>query len=769
MANSPSPAPRTPTRTPTKLADRRYALRAQLRPANDSTLDGGFRIYVTPGEMKDESLTPGDLVLLRSEITHAGGVGIAWRSTDPNAGGPKSTTVLKVHSVLRECAALDLKDRYVLTKWKGRLRRARRVVLVDITPDAAPIADEDERGMLEHWAGVTLLQLEALGPGGTLDVTPRAGPDKRKKRRFVIAHIDVADVDDDPFFVPSYYHHLSKVEIRAAATDTGTAAPGNDARVPVSLDFAGLKGLDDQLATLREHIARVNMALDSRATDRRLGRPSAILLHGASGTGKSAVLAKLKAGPWAHIVTIDRKILSPYAGKAETAISKLFTEAAACTPSLVVIDRLEGLAGSKAESTAVAEELAAQIQRVEGTAVQVVAAAKRPIDVDADLLSVFPMVIELPIPNSRSRMAMLREFTDSAPEEVLLDVAERTHAFVASDLFRLCDKAYTHAQKRVREGGIAETMAGLTLNDTIQLTGPDFDHALLHVHPSVMNEAYIEIPKVYWRDIAGSTDVKTKLWETVELPLKHPRITSHLNLHPSAGILLYGPPGCSKTLTAKALATESGLNFLSIKGPELITKYVGESEYRIRELFRRARSAAPSVIFFDEIDALAPARGDGHTGLNTVATLLTELDGIDAVPGVLVLAATNRPGAIDPALLRPGRLGTALFVGPPGPAARRQILEMHTKARHPGPDVDLDVLAERTEGYSGADVAAVCQAAAVKCAHDMVRDEGVEMLGMRHFEEALGEFRPSLAREEVERLRRWSVAGGFKDVEDEEG
>jgi len=236
-------------------------------------------------------------------------------------------------------------------------------------------------------------------------------------------------------------------------------------------------------------------------------------------------------------------------------------------------------------------------------------------------------------------------------------------------------------------------------------------------------------------------------------------------------VLLYGPPGCSKTLTAKAVATESGRNFIAVKGPELISKYVGETELRIRAVFRKARDAAPSVLFFDEVDSVAPARdgagggsGAAHDGLHTVNALLNEMDGIEASAGVLVLAATNRPEAIDAALLRPQRLGTLVYMGPPNAAARRQILAMKTRARRPARDLDIDALARRTERYSGADVVELCRLAAYEAAKEFaaMKDGDKGRLEMRHFDVAFREMRPSLSLDVVKRLEEWQVNGVAK-------
>jgi AAA family ATPase len=241
----------------------------------------------------------------------------------------------------------------------------------------------------------------------------------------------------------------------------------------------------------------------------------------------------------------------------------------------------------------------------------------------------------------------------------------------------------------------------------------EYERALLEVRPTAMKEVFLEKPNVRWSDIGGSGNVKETLDEVVEWPFKHPALMKELNVEPQKGILFYGPPGCSKTLTAKAIATSSGLNFIAVKGAELTSMYVGESERAVREVFRKARAAAPSIIFFDEIDSIASERDSAGTkGLNVLTTLLNEMDGIETLKGVLVLAATNKPEMLDPALLRPGRFDSLIYVAPPNEAARKEIFRIRTRAVPIAEDVDIDILADQTEGFSGAEVVNICSEAA---------------------------------------------------------
>ena len=343
--------------------------------------------------------------------------------------------------------------------------------------------------------------------------------------------------------------------------------------------------------------------------------------------------------------------------------------------------------------------------------------------------------VEIGIPGREEREEILRVLTGRMPlaEDVDLSrVAAMTHGFVGADLAALCREALAEA---VNRGG-----------GDIRVEMRDFEEALKRVEPSAVRGITAEAPRVGWSDVGGLKDVIRKLREAVELPLKDPEFFERMGISPPKGVLLYGPPGCGKTLLAKAVAGESGASFISVKGPELLSKWVGESERAVREVFRKARQVAPCVVFFDEIDALAPRRtSDGSSKVTerVVAQLLTEMDGIEELRGVVVMAATNRPDLLDPALLRPGRFDRLIYVPPPDEEARLEILKIHARGMPLAGDVDLAEVARRTEGFSGADLKAVCFEAGM-----MALREGSEEVGMRHFltaVEEVGRSRTSLA------------------------
>ncbi|MEM2724887.1 MAG: AAA family ATPase, partial [Candidatus Nezhaarchaeales archaeon] len=374
--------------------------------------------------------------------------------------------------------------------------------------------------------------------------------------------------------------------------------------------------------------------------------------------------------------------------------------------------------------------------------------------------------------DKQGRLEILQIHTRNMPlaEDVDLNkLAEMTHGFTGADLAALCKEAAMRALRRVLpEINLeAESIPAEVLNKLI-VTMQDFLNALKEIEPSALREVYVEIPNVRWSDIGGLEEAKQALKEAVEWPLKYPEIFEKANIKPPRGILLYGPPGTGKTLLAKAVATESEANFVSIKGPEIFSKWVGESERAIREIFRKARQAAPCIVFIDEIDAIAPRRGgdigDAHVTDRVVNQLLTELDGIEELRGVVVIAATNRPDIVDPALLRPGRFDRLIYVPPPDAKAREEIFKIHLRGKPLGADVNIQKLVSLTEGYTGADIAALCNTAAMIALRDFLSKypepeearKHVDELKITslHFEEALKKVKPMSKAEYELYMRR---------------
>nr|NAZ25711.1 AAA family ATPase [Thermofilum sp.] len=376
----------------------------------------------------------------------------------------------------------------------------------------------------------------------------------------------------------------------------------------------------------------------------------------------------------------------------------------------------------------------------------------------------FDREIAFPVPDKRARREILQVHTRNMPlaDDVNLDeLAEITHGYTGADLAALCREAAMHALRRfLPKIDIESEKIPTEILKELKVTREDFMQALKDVQPSALREVYIEVPEVHWTDIGGLDDVKQQLREAVEWPLKHPEYFKEMGIDPPKGILLYGPPGTGKTLLAKAVATESEANFIGVKGPEVLSKWVGESEKAVREIFRKARQAAPCIIFFDEIDSIVPRRGgrfDSGVTDRIVNQLLTEMDGLERLEGVVVIAATNRPDIIDPALLRPGRFDRLIYVPPPDEKARLEILKVHTRRMPLAEDVDLLEIAKKTEGYTGADLAAVCKEAALAALREAGKPTKVTK---KHFEQALQIVKPSVTKEDVEKYK--TIAEEFK-------
>ncbi|MEZ0319146.1 MAG: AAA family ATPase, partial [Pyrobaculum sp.] len=388
----------------------------------------------------------------------------------------------------------------------------------------------------------------------------------------------------------------------------------------------------------------------------------------------------------------------------------------------------------------------------------------------------FDREIHIPMPDKRARREILAVHTRNMPlctkadvesgvcnsgDEVDLDrIAEMTHGYTGADIAALAKEAAMSALRKAMNKGminIEQDVIPQEVLSKLKVGMSDFLDAMKYVHPTVLREVIIEVPEVHWDDIGGYETIKQELREIVEWPMKYKHYFDELGVEPPKGILLFGPPGVGKTLFAKAVATESGANFIAVRGPELLSKWVGESEKAVREVFKKARMAAPCVIFFDEIDSIAPARGSrlGDSGVTDriVNQLLAEMDGIGALKNVVVMAATNRPDILDPALLRPGRFDRVIYVPPPDLKARIEILKVHTKKIKLGDDVNLEELAKRTEGYTGADIAALVREAAMLALRETIKERATRAkpVSASHFEEALKRIPPSLSLEDMRR------------------
>ncbi|AFH42351.1 CDC48 family AAA ATPase [Fervidicoccus fontis] len=529
-------------------------------------------------------------------------------------------------------------------------------------------------------------------------------------------------------------------------------------------DIGGLKPIVERIREL------VELPLKYPEVFKRLGiePPKGVLLYGAPGTGKTLLAKAVANETQAYFVAINGpEIMSKFYGESEQRLREIFEEAKKHTPAIIFIDEIDAIAPKRDEvigevERRVVAQLLALMDGLETRGdVIVIAATNRPNAIDPALRRPgrFDREIEIPLPDRQGRLEILQIHTRNMPlaEDVDLEkIASITHGYTGADLAALSREAAMHALRRYlpKIDLNSERIPEEVLNSMV-VTMQDFMEAYKEIIPSGLREIYIEVPNVKWSDIGGLEEAKQQLREAVEWPLKYPESFKKIGIRPPRGVLLFGPPGTGKTMLAKAVATESEANFIAVRGPEVLSKWVGESEKAIREIFRRARQYSPVIIFFDEIDSLVPIRGmssDSYVTERVVSQLLTEMDGIESLENVIVIAATNRPDIIDPALLRPGRLEKLIYIPPPDKDDRLEILKIHTKKMPLASDVDLERIAEITEGYTGADIEALVREAGLRALRENLSATEIRM---RHFEDALQVIKPSITKQMIEYYIKW--------------
>ncbi|MCL2295575.1 MAG: CDC48 family AAA ATPase, partial [Methanomassiliicoccaceae archaeon] len=541
-----------------------------------------------------------------------------------------------------------------------------------------------------------------------------------------------------------------------------------DMEVP-QVSYDDLGGLSNEVAKIREMI---ELPLRHPELFKRLGveAPKGVLLHGPPGTGKT-MLAKAVAGETSsNFISLGGpEIMSKFYGESEGKLREIFKEAEENAPSIIFIDEIDSIAPKRDEVTGEAERriVAQLLSLMDGLnsrgKVVVIGATNRPNSIDEALRRPgrFDREIEIGIPDRNGRLEILQIHTRGMPLSGDVDLeklADRTHGYAGADISALCKEAAMAALRRILPQVDLETEEiPIDILEQISVTKDDFKEALKDLQPSSMREVLIEKPNVKWEDIGALESAKQELKEAVEWPLKFGKVFEHMNAKPPKGILLYGPPGTGKTMLAKAVATESEANFIAVKGPEFLNKWVGESEKAVRETFRKARQASPCVIFMDEIDSITPERGTGSDSNVTervISQMLTELDGLESLNDVVVIAATNRPDIMDPALLRPGRFDKSIFIAPPDRESRMQIFRIHTKEKPLADDVNVSELADKTEGCTGADISAICNEAVMAAVRRIVKpgkipeDDEIKncKVEMKDFVSAVDKFGPQASQ-----------------------
>lgn len=573
--------------------------------------------------------------------------------------------------------------------------------------------------------------------------------------------------------------------IIATSTDfaIGSVPKTGNKAIP-RVNYEDIGGLRHEIQKVREMI---ELPMRHPEIFDRIGieAPRGVLLFGPPGTGKT-LLAKAVANETnANFYSIGGpEIMSKFYGESEERLRETFKQAQENAPSIIFIDEIDSIAPKREEVSGdvekrVVSQLLTIMDGLESRGkVVVIGATNRPDALDPALRRPgrFDREIEIGIPDQKGRQEILEIHTRGMPltEEVKLSsIAKVTHGFVGADLEAVCREAAMKSLRNVLpEINLEESKIPVETLNKIKIKPQDFETALKEVHPSALREVYVQSPNVKWTEIGGLESIKEELREAIEWPLKHSDLFTEADIVPPKGLLLYGPPGTGKTLIAKAVATNSDANFISIKGPELLSKWVGESEKGIREVFRKARQASPCVVFFDELDSVAPRRsssgsGDSHVGDRLVSQLLTEMDGLQDLNGVVVIGATNRPDIIDEALLRPGRFDRILEIPLPDNDSIKEILRIHMVRKPIDKSVELNKLVELCKGLSGADIAALVNAAALSAIKEYIltnrseqNTERKELLyadesqpvsqkvplniTMKHFEAALKKIKPNL-------------------------
>ncbi|MFC7222806.1 AAA family ATPase [Halalkalicoccus sp. GCM10025322] len=651
-------------------------------------------------------------------------------------------SIVRIGARLRREIGVNVDDR--VTVERADVRSAEQVTI------ALPF-DIDARGDLGLYVRDQLVD-RVVTAGQTVTVEPGFGSSSKRSARW----LPVSVVETEPTEAV-VVEEWTSITVSESPAEGLTVDDVPDRGTP-AVTYEDVGGLDDELERVRELI-KLPMHHPELFEILGVEPPRGVLLYGPSGTGKTLVSRAVIDELDVHVRTLSGpEIFSGSYGE-EDPLGAAFEAAERDEPALLFIDEIDAITSDRDAGGDLERRVTARLLSLMDDASErltVLATTDRVNELDPALRRPgrFDREIEIGVPDEEGREEILAIHTRGvalADDVEIERYAEHTHGFVGADLEDLVRESAMHAARRVRSAldvDSGDVDAGSL--ESIRVTDADFREALRGTEPSALRELFVEVPDVSWADVGGFEDVKERLRETVQWPLEHPDAFERVDLRPAKGVLLYGPPGTGKTLLAKAVANEAQSNFISIKGPELFDKYVGESEKGVREVFSKARENAPTIVFFDEIDSIATERGREEGGTNVgervVSQLLTELDGLEELEDVVVIATTNRPNLVDSALLRPGRLDRHVPISVPDEDARREILAIHTREKPLADDVSLDALVERTDGFVGADLEALCREAAAAAVREYVRemrettvDADTIELTVDHFDRALDE------------------------------
>ncbi|MFX0184692.1 MAG: CDC48 family AAA ATPase [Candidatus Hodarchaeota archaeon] len=759
------------------MSDNNKVLMLKVAEANQGDVGRGL-VRIDYSIMRQYNLETGDIVEISSERAggkKTGALVIPGRRED------RGKRIIRMDGLIRGNVGTSLGETVRVRPIKKR--EAKRMTI-------AP-AEERIRLLVRSEIIRERLQNHPISRGDLLVITgqirkvpPSGGPSGTGMDDFI-----------SRFFGASSPVSLGEIKVVVVSTDPeGIVTVGDttevsiieeapkDLRMMPRVTYEDIGGLSEEIKRVREMI---ELPMKHPELFERLGidPPKGVLLHGPPGTGKTLLAKAVANESGVNFVSIaGPEIMSKFYGESEQRIREIFQQSEKEAPSIIFIDELDSIAVKREEVTGEVERrvVAQLLALMDGLKsrgkVIVIGATNRPNALDPALRRPgrFDREIEIGVPDRNGRYEVLLVHTRGMPlsEDVdLTDFAARTHGFVGADIAALTKEAAMHTLRKILPKIDFDKPLTPEILSKLVVSKENFDEALKITEPSAMREVLLEIPNIRWNDIGGLEDVKQQLIEAVEWPITHPEIFQKHGVTPPHGILLYGPPGTGKTLLAQAVATESQANFIAIRGPELLSKWVGESEKAVRDVFRKAKQASPSIIFLDELDAIAPRRGmfsgGSHVMESVVNQIITLLDGLENLKDVVVLGASNRPDMIDPALLRPGRFDRLLLVNAPDAKGRKKILKIHTKGMKLGSDVNISQLAMDLEGYVGADIAAICREAVMIALRDDLKTEFIEM---KHFREAKKAVHPSSNEritkefEELERKLLGKSEIGRKDV-----